>query len=178
MTTMSIIEAACKKARDARNVLAERASALQEEIEAAKRRRLPGLRSAVAAVAEADAALMSALQSAPDLFKSPRSVVLHGMKVGYKKGAGKIEITDEAATVRLIRKHYPEQFDTLVKTTEKPIKKALQALSASELKKLGIQVEATGDVVFIADATDSVDKLVAALLKGEEAEQEPEEAAA
>lgn len=142
-----------------------------------KRRRLPGIRSAVASVAEADAQLMAQLQAAPELFVSPRSMVLHGMKVGFKKGTGKIEIADEAAVVRLVRKHFPEQFDVLVKTTEKPVKKALGALTVAELKKLGVQVEDTGDVVFVADATSSVDKLVAALLKGVEDEQEAEVAA-
>jgi hypothetical protein len=108
----------------------------------------------------------------------PRSAVFHGLKVGYAKGTGKLEITDPATVVKLVRKHFPEQFDLLVKTKETPIKKTLQELPAADLKKLGITIQDTGDVVFIKDATDSVDKLVAALIKGEEEEAEEAEEAA
>lgn len=180
MTTMTEIEAACKVARAARDLLKERAETLQDEITLLQKRRLPGIRTAVASVAEADAKVMALLQEAPQLFAKPRSVVMSGLKVGYAKGKGKIEIEDEDKTIRLIRKFYPEQADTLLKTTEKPIKKALQNLPAADLRRLGITVEETGDVVFITDATDGVDKLVAALLKGAETEQaaEPAEEAA
>ena len=176
MTTMTEIEAACKVARAARDLLKERAETLQDEITLIQKRRLPGIRTAVANVAEADAKVMALLQDAPHLFVKPRSVVLFGLKVGYAKGKGKIEIADEVKTIALIRKHYAEQFDALVKTTEKPIKKALQNMSAADLRRLGIMVEDTGDVVFVTDATDGVDKLVAALLKGAEAEQAAEPA--
>jgi predicted dithiol-disulfide oxidoreductase (DUF899 family) len=54
-TDMKTIEAKCKAARDARLVLKIRAEALQDEIAAAERK-LPGIRLAVEAVAQADAA--------------------------------------------------------------------------------------------------------------------------
>jgi hypothetical protein len=178
MTTMNEIEAAAKAARDARNSVHQRATMLQESIEQLKRKHLPHLRNGVAKVAEADARLMELLQSAPALFTRPRSVVFHGLKIGYAKGTGKLEITDPASVVKLVRRHFPEQFDLLVKTKETPIKKTLQELPAADLKRLGITVQDTGDVVFIKDATDSVDKLVAALLKGEEEQAEEEGAEA
>ena len=169
---MRPIEDACRSARLARDLLATRAQALQDEISDAQKRKLAGIRSAVAAVAEADAKVLAALQAAPQLFVKPRSVVFHGLQVGYTKGKGTIEIGDAAQTVKLIRKHFLESFDTLVKTTEKPIKAAIKNLSVGDLQKLGIKVQGTGDVVFLTDATDGVDKLVKALLKGAESEQE------
>lgn len=168
------IEKAAKALRIARDLVTERATALQEEIDSATKRKLPGLRSAVAAVAQADADLKAAIQTAPKLFVKPRSVVLHGLKLGFQKGKGKIDWEDDAQVVKLIRRHFPEQFDVLCKTTEKPIKAALDGLSTAELKKLGISVEDTGDVVFVKDSTASVDKLVKALLKGVEEEEEAE----
>lgn len=178
MTTMNEIEAACKEARSARDSVFQRATMLQESIEQLKRKHLPHLRKGVERMAEADAKVMELLQKAPALFTKPRSVVLHGLKVGYAKGAGKLEFTDAGQVVKLVRRHFPEQFDLLVKTKETPIKKTLQELPAADLKKLGITVQSTGDVVFIKDATDSVDKLVAALIKGEEEEAEEEGAEA
>ena len=170
------IEKAAKTLRAARDLLTERATALQDEIDAITKRKLPGLRSAVAAVAQFDADLKAAIQTAPALFVKPRSVVLHGLKLGFQKGKGKIDWEDDAQVVKLIRRHFPEQFDVLCKTTEKPIKAALDSLSTTELKKLGISVEGTGDVVFVKDSTASIDKLVKALLKGVDEEEDAEAA--
>lgn len=166
------IEAACKAARAARDVLFERATTLQDELSALQKRKLPGIRNAVAAVAQADADLLTLLQASPELFVKPRSIVFSGLQVGYTKGKGTIQIDDAAQTIKLIRKHLPDQADALIKVKETPIKAAIKNLAVGDLKKLGITVQATGDVVFIADATDGVDKLVAALLKGTEAAQE------
>lgn len=172
--TFDPIERFAKTLRGARDVLTERATTLQAEIEAATRRKLPGLRSAVAQVAQADADLKAGIEHAPELFQKPRSMVLYGLKLGFQKGKGKIDWEDDAQVVKLIRRHFPEQFDVLCKTTEKPVKAALANLSVAELKKLGVSVEETGDVVFVTDSTAGVDKLVKALLKGVEEETERE----
>jgi hypothetical protein len=111
----------------------------------------------------------------PDLFKKPKSVVFHGLQVGYKKGSGSIEITDAAQVVKLVRKHFPDRFDLLVKVKETPIKAAIRNLTGAELQKLGITAQSSGEVVFMVDSSDNVDKLVKALLKGADAEQEAEE---
>jgi hypothetical protein len=95
----------------------------------------------------------------------PRTVILHGIKVGYRKATGKIEFDDAEQVVKLIRKHFPDQFDVLVKVEETPVKKALANLTAAELKKLGIEVSDSGDEVEIRDTASDVDKLVSALLK-------------
>lgn len=160
--------------RDCRDTLAERATSLHEEIEAATKRKLKGLRNAVANVAQADANLKAAIEQAPGLFVKPRSIVLHGLKLGYQKGKGKIDWDDDDQVVKLIRRHFADQFDVLCQTTEKPVKAALAGLTVAELKKLGVSVEETGDVVFVKDATAGVDKLVKALLKGVEEDAEVE----
>jgi hypothetical protein len=99
-------------------------------------------------------------------------MVLHGLQLGYRKGKGAIDWGDDAQVVKLIRKHLPDQFDVLVKTTEKPIKAAVGNLPGPDLKKIGVTVEGTGDVSFAKDTTSAVDNLVAALLKGAEEEAE------
>ncbi len=170
MATMNDIDRKTKQYADARTVLVERVGSLHLGIEALKREHMRGIKGAVASARAAESELRELIEESPQLFAKPRSIVLHGIKVGYRKATGKIEIDDEEMVVKLIRKHYPEQFDTLVKTTERPVKKALEQLSAAELKKLGIVVNETGDVVLIKDTTSDVDKLVTALLK-EEAEE-------
>ncbi|KPV06287.1 hypothetical protein APR50_17270 [Variovorax paradoxus] len=167
---MLLIEARSREYRDAKDLLVERAQALNDELEACKRRHLRGLRAAVATVTAKRDELQATLEEFPHLFVKPRTVVFHGVKVGFQLGAGKIDWDDDEQLVRLIRKHFPQQFDVLVKTTEKPVKDALKGLTAVELKRLGVSVEGTGDVPVIRDTTAAVDKLVKALLKGAEEE--------
>lgn len=164
------IERAAKTLRQARDKLTERATFLHDQLEAAKRASMRGLRSSVAEVAQAQAELLAAIEEAPHLFEKPKSMVLHGLTFGYRKGSGKMEIEDEEQVVKLIRRHFPDQFDFLCKTTEKPIKAALTGLTVAELKRLGITVEDTTDVPYAKDSTAAVDKLVKALLKGAEEE--------
>ena len=45
----------------------------------------------MANVAQADANLKAAIEQAPGLFVKPRTIVLHGLKLGYQKGKGKID---------------------------------------------------------------------------------------
>lgn len=172
MSNLETIEKAARSLRAARDILTERATALHDDLEAAKRKALRGLRGSVANVAQAQAELIAAIDAAPDLFTRPKSMVLHGLQLGYRKGKGAINWEDDAQVVKLIRKHLPDQFDVLVKTAETPIKAAVGNLPVPDLKRIGVTVEGTGDVSFAKDTTSAVDKLVAALLKGAEEEAE------
>jgi hypothetical protein len=126
---------------------------------------MPKLRKALAAATEAESDLMAIINDSADLFTRPKSVIFHGIKVGFKKGAGKIEWDDPDHVVRLIKKHFAEQADVLIITSEKPAKDALANLTAAELKKVGVTIEDTGDVAFARAVDGAVDKLVKALLK-------------
>lgn len=170
MSHIDEITAAAKKLRTQRDTLTERVVFLCDAIETAKRVSMRGIKNSVAAVAQSQAELLAAIAEAPDLFDKPRSMVLHGIKLGFKKGTGSLDWEDDAQVAKLVRKHFPEQFDVLIKTTEKPIKGALANLTVAELKRVAVTVEDTGDVVFAKDTTAEVDKLVKALLKGAEEE--------
>lgn len=164
MTTLAEIEQHTRRYADARAVLAARVQALQDDIEQAKRRKLPGIKKAVAAAAEARDRLQAAIEESPELFQRPRTLVIAGIRVGYTKGAGRLRFDDPARVVALIRRHYPEQAEALIKVTETPIRKALGNLSVAELKRIGVTVEETGDAVVIKPTDSEVDKLVNALL--------------
>ena len=130
-----------------------------------KRSNMKRLKKAVAETAEQHDKLQALIADAPARFVKPRSVVLHGIKCGFQKGKGKIEWDDADQVVRLIKKHYPDQADVLIATSERPAKEALANLTAAELKKLGISVTDGGDAVFIKPADSAVDKMVDALLR-------------
>lgn len=166
MTTINDIERRTKLLADARAALSEIVMQLNAGIEALKRDHMRALKAAVARVAERHEELKALIEEAPDLFVKPRTVVFHGIKVGYQKGAGKIEFDDADRVVALIKKHFPEQAEALILTTERPAKEALEQMSAADLKRLGIVVEGTADRVVIKHTDSTVDKLVKALIKG------------
>jgi hypothetical protein len=164
------IEKLTKDYADARERLAGTVATLEGKMEGIKRQFLPAVKVQVRKAIERQAELKDAIGESPDLFRRPRTVIMHGIRVGLEKGKGKIEWDDDDNVVKLIKKHFPEQADILIKKTERPLKKALATLSAADLKKLGIMVEETGDQVVIRPVDSEVDKIVAALLKDESEE--------
>lgn len=177
MTTMNEIEAACKVARQARDRATQRATMLNEGIEALKRKHMPLLKADAERIAEADKQLLQLLQASPELFRRPKSQVFHGLQVGYKAGAASVSIEDPAQVIKAIRKHLADKADTLIKVKETPIKAAIRNLTGAELQKIGVRAEPGGEVVFINEPASVSSKLLAAFLKGAEAEIEAEEEA-
>lgn len=167
MSSLSLtdIETLTRKYDAARTDLNSLVSALQEEMEAARREALPRLRKLVARTAESHAALKAGIEAAPALFVKPKTLVISGIKVGFVKQPGRLDIADPDKVVALIEKHLPDLEDTLVSVKKTPVKKALEQLSAAELKKLGVSVTEDTDAVVIKPVDDNVDKLVLALLK-------------
>lgn len=159
------IETATKHYADTRENLAELVESMVAQIEAIQRQQLPAIKRVVARAAQRHAQLTALIESCPHCFEKPRSLVFHGIKIGYRKGTGGITWEDDAQLINLIRKHLPDLEDLLIKTTETPIKKALGDLEVSDLKRLGVTVEDTGDQVVIKPVDGNVEKTVKALLK-------------
>jgi hypothetical protein len=170
MASMNDIQRAAQKYSEARDSLAVIVGAMNAGIEEIKRDNMKRLKKAVAEAAEKHDTLKALIETSPGCFIKPRSIILNGIKLGYQKGKGKIEWDDADQVVRLIKKHFPEQADVLVATSERPAKEALAQLSAADLKRLGISVTDGGDAVFIKPADSAVDKMVDALLKDATAE--------
>lgn len=124
------------------------------------------IKTAAQAAAVERETLMSLLADAADLFASPRrSLTVDGVRVGWKKERGKVVITDEAAVVQRIRERLPEdQAELLIRRTERVHKPGVYDLSAGDLKRLGIQIEADADAPFIKDIEVPIDKLIAGLM--------------
>lgn len=175
MSTLVEIEGATKKLAAARTTLQERVSALQEEIESARKRKLPGIKSAVTEVKEAESLLEQELLAAKSLFDEPRTIVVHGLRVGFAKGRGTITWADDASVIAKIEKLFaPKQAELLIKTVKKLRRKALNGLKAAELKQIGCVVQEAGDHVYIAPVDDAVEKLVKRLLDAAEDSEETE----
>jgi hypothetical protein len=179
MTTLGEIETLTKEYADARQRLADTVRTLEDKIETLKRQYLPGIRMQVAIAAAKKLDLTNAIEDSRTLFVRPRSVIFHGIKVGLQKGKGKIEYdkADNDRIVKLIEKHFPEKADILIDIRKTPVKKALGDLAAADLKKLGIKVDDTGDIIVIKPTDSQIEKLVEALLKEKDNEESAEEAA-
>lgn len=136
----------------------------QNEIETIKEKYLTALRRAVKRARDSREELRAAIAAAPELFESPRTFVFHGVKVGFAKGKGRLEIPDEDFTVGRIMELLDEP-ENFIRVVESPNKEALVGLPADTLKKLGVKIVNTEDSVVITPMDGSVDRFVAAMLK-------------
>lgn len=159
------IESAALAYSKSREELGAIVATMQELIDATKRTYLKAIKSAVGKASARHATLKELIEANPGCFEKPKTQEFHGIKVGYRKGTGGIEFDDADQVVALIEKHLKDLADTLIKTTKKPIKKALENLDVSDLKRIGCTVEATGDEVVIKPVDGAVEKAVNALLK-------------
>ena len=165
MATLQEIDRLTGKYADLRGKLAAEVEALNEELEAAKKAHLQAVKRLVERTAEAHGELRAAIEESAALFERPKTQVLHGVKVGFRKAVGGIQFEDADQVVELIEKRLPEQAEVLIITKKKPNKEALEQLDVADLKKIACTVEDTGDVVVIKDTASEVDKIVKALLK-------------
>jgi hypothetical protein len=166
MTTIKDIEAAAKAVAEQRDRVAACVDTIEQARAALLRDELPKLRRHMAKLAEQEQALRDKVAEAPHLFTKPRTLVLHGLKVGFEKGKGKIVFDDADAVVALIDKKLPELAEVLVITDRKPNRKAMAQLTVQQLRSLGVTVEEAGDAVVVRAVNSDIDKLVLALLKG------------
>lgn len=159
------LERMVKDYADARKTLNERVIDMTDEVELVKRKYVPGIKRTAANVAEKLSALADVIMSNSYLFIKPRTLILHGIKVGLQKAKGELSWDDDEQVVKLIKKHFPDQVDVLIQTKEVPLKSALAALPAKDLERLGISVENTGDEVVVKSTDNDIDKFVKSLLK-------------
>ncbi len=176
MASLNEIQKLAKEFSDARTDLRDRVEVLEEGMRALKVKYLPGIRKAVEKAKERQAVRYDAINFTPELFVKPRTMTLFGIRFGIEKQKGKIEWAKEATAgiVKMIKKLFPDSWETYIKVDEKPMKKTLATLPSADLKKLGIQVMETGDAVVIKPVDSEVDKLVDALLNEKKEEEEEE----
>ncbi|PWG62831.1 host-nuclease inhibitor Gam family protein [Spiribacter halobius] len=168
-TPMERIEALTQAYASERDQLAGLVQEIQDEIDRITRRATPAIKDRVRRVAEAHDRLRAEVEARPELWQGKRrTVVIAGVRVGMAKGKGKIAWEDPAQVVRLIRRHFPEQADSLIRVKEEPIRKALGNLTVAELRRIGCEVEDTDDQVVIKPTDSQVDKLVQQLLQDAE----------
>ena len=124
------IERATEAYADARDHLAELVEELQAGINALKADAIPEIRTAIRKATAQHDRLKGLIEEHPELFAKPRTQTFYGIRVGYQKGKGKLVIENPEQTIKLIRRHFPEQADILIATTESPVRTALTNIAA------------------------------------------------
>lgn len=165
-TPMETVNKRAEDYADERDRLCLLVETLERQVEDVKRQALPDIRDAVRRTSEAHDRLRAAIETHPELWEGKRrTVVIAGVRVGMTKGKGKLTWEDAEQVVKLIRRHFPEQAEAMIRVREEPIRKALAELTVTELKRLGVTVEETDDQVVIKPTDSEVDKLVSKLLE-------------
>lgn len=167
MSTSAIdtIETLTRRYAADRATLSDRLGELDADLMAVKRRRLRGIRSALAKATDSKTALEAAIAGNPHLFIKPRTITVDGIRVGIQKGKGKIEWDDDAKVVALIEKYFPDAAEQLVKTARTPIKAAVANLTAADLRRIGVRIVESGDEVIIKPQDSELDKLINRILE-------------
>src|ERR1035437_8953458 len=94
--TITTIEQSCKSYADKRDTLSSIVTLLNAQLEALKTAALPDIKKAVAKAAEKESDLKNAIDGARHLFIKPRTIIMHGIKIGLRKGSGGIDWEDDA----------------------------------------------------------------------------------
>ena len=163
--SLAVIEERAGHYEAASASLEELIVALENDLEAVKQKHLRAIKRQASIVASLEAELNSLVEQGPDLFKKPRTITVHGVKVGFGFSKGKLEFDDEENVIKLIRKHRKEDADTLIRTEEHVNKDLLRNLPAGDLAKLGCKIEGAGDVVIVKRVAGDVEKLVNNLIE-------------
>ncbi len=159
------IDVAARKYADARDVLSRHLDEFDTERKALCRRHLPGIKQAAGVAAQRKSELTAAVVDAREAFDDPKTQVLHGIKVGFEKGKGRVTFDDEGNVITRIDRMFGTEAGQYLIVTRKPSKAALLTLDAATLKRLGVTIESDGDQVVIRATGTDINKLVAKILE-------------
>lgn len=138
---------------------------LNSKIEALKQEYIEDIKQASCDAGESYQMLLTLINDASDLFKDKKSMTVSGVKFGYQKKKGKLEIVNEDATIAKLKELYGDNASLYINTKISVVKKALDNLPASDLKKLGVNIVQDTDVAFVKLTDDEVQKLIEAMIK-------------
>lgn len=146
----------------------ERRDDVVEQVHEARRKivraKMRSLKSVVAHEAAALAELRAAIEENPEVFEKPKTRIIEGVKVGYRKQPGKIEVADTARTIRLIRQKLADRWYQLVVEKQTLDLNAMKKLTVKELASVGATLTDDTDEIVTRAASTDLDKLVDVLM--------------
>lgn len=159
------IDTLARQYADAQAALDTLTSDLRAQIDEVVRSHWPELRKATTRAAERYEALFTLVSESRTAFEKPKTKILHGVRIGYRKAADSVQVLNAENTCALIAKHLPDQADVLISTTKKPVMAGLVQLDDAQLKQIGCKRIPGLDEPIATVADTELDKVVAALMK-------------
>ena len=162
------IDALAKRYAERRARVRDIVDQIEDEVRVVHRKHRRALAEALATAAGCQDALISRIRDAVALFVKPKTWALHDIKLGFRKGSGKVEFDDNDTLVAKLRKKFgedSEEFRACVEVKHVIRKDALRDLDAKHLAALGVTIEDVTDVPFVKGVETETDKLVKRLLK-------------
>lgn len=157
--SMLTIESKTKKYSEIHSSLSHKITEMERQISDIRKVFMTDITADIKKLKTAGDALYEIIGQNKNLFNNPKTVIFHNIRVGIMKGKGKKEF-DNDVTIKLIKKHLPLQQDTLIKIEEKVISKALEQLSASDLKKIAVEITDSQDEVMIKPVDSEIQKII------------------
>lgn len=159
------LENAAKEFSAASKILRNIKEELDTEIDAVKAKYSAAFADASKNAGEAYQMLLTLVEDSEELFLDKKSMSINNVKFGYRKKSGKIEIDNEEFTINKLQELFPENADLYLSKKISVSKKALDSLTAAELKKVGVNVIQDTSEAFVKLTDDEVQKLIDALVK-------------
>lgn len=140
-------------------------AALESEIADLRREYEKTILGVADELAEARAALASALKANPHLFTKPKTRVFGNIKVGYGKHKGKILIADEADTIERLTALLGEKKAAPFLHVKVTVNKtAVGDLPMDIAKQAGIEITDAADAIIIKPMKGEISQLIESLL--------------
>lgn len=119
------------------------------------------LKATTASVRALEDELLTHVQRVPALFKKPRSLEVNGVRAGWRKGKGRLELPDTDKLMKRIGEVLTrQQKESVVKVRVTVLKGQLARLPGEILKRLGINVTAAGQEPFVTYPKSDLEKQV------------------
>lgn len=173
------IDSRAARYSSARSKLSRRYAAFLDKLQKLQAKHLPKIKAALDEAANVQSQLETAIAAAPELFTEPRTLTLHGIRLGFMDGQASVKLprgkADMDAIVSAIRERFtPEEIATLKLiervSVDAPNKDALLAIYGAEPTSkraqtlTGVEYTAAGDRVFIKPADHALDRVITKLL--------------
>ncbi len=142
MATMQDIEKQTREFAAAKRQLDDIIAEIKAETEPLKKKYLPRIRAVMNQVTARHGDLYREIVENPGLFTKPRTQVFDGVRVGFSRGKGALQIEDPELTIKLIKK-----------------------LDETQQKKIGVSIEGKEDRVVIEETDTQINKILSSLLK-------------
>ena len=134
-----------------------------QDVQKTHRRAIDGaLKTLLAARRE----LAAQVEAARELFANPKTLVLSGVKVGFRKDPDGVDVPNEETTLSACKELFKgADSNPVVAVKESLVIPALRKLSPAEMELVGVVPTKGVDVVVVEPVEGDVEKLIAALVK-------------